>query len=290
MIDYLLVQDIITQYVEDIMNDGTDNNYHIGYYHMLTPNEFVFTEREGSKYVKTDFIPCMIEGWNGRWEPLPGIKYIELGLTLTTMVRLNNNKNSVFADLNAFNKNTIGRYDELSVHNITTGVNEVVSVAIGSGIARPLGGTMVWAGERYVRVTIPFDVTFSFDVILGNVVVNKLDGVTLTPVKRSNTRVSDPYPIQLLNGPGNSTKTKRNLNKENVWNSVLTFKWTDSTDFIVNYLNDPDYDQNRTFVHELTLKSATFTRHVNIVESSFSPDIGIGSDISITIMEAYKEE
>lgn len=292
MLDYLLVQDIITQYVENILNGASneESNYHIGYYHMLTPNEFQFTERVGSKYVKTKFIPCMIEGWEGRWEPLQGIRYIELSMILTIMVRLDKNRDVIFSDLNKFNQATIGRYEEIDVFNTVTKESDVAYISIGSGIARPLGGTMVWAGQRYLRVAIPFDMTFSFDVFQGNVVKNKLDGTLLTPVKRLYTRASDPYPIQLLNGEGNSTKTKRNLNKENVWNSTLTFKWTSETDFLVNYLNDPDYDQNRLFSHELELKTATYTRDVNIVESSFSPDVGIGSDVTITIMEAFKEK
>jgi len=292
---FLDVQDIITSYLEGILNSGNDPKsfFHLGYYNFVTPNKFEFTQRVGAKYNVTKFVPAMLENWDGEWDPLPGIEYIELKINLTVMVQLNANRDQVIYDLNRFSKEMIGRYDEIIITDQESEDTETIYVAIGGGIPRTMGAAITWGGRRYLRMMLPLDVTFSKDVLLGNIVENRLDGILLTPVHRSYDREADTYPVQLLSTTlvgTNDTKTKKNLNKENALAISLTFSWTDATDFIINYMINPDYDQNREFLHAVTLKNITYIRKVNIIGSNFTPSIGKGADVVISVVEAFNTD
>ena len=286
------VQDIIVQYIESLINEGTDNNFHIGYYNMVAPNEFTFTERVGSKYLSTSYIPCMLEEWSGNWEPLPNVRYINLGVNLTVMVKLDNKKDSVFIDLNRLTGKLVGLYQKLIITNQETQEETECYLAFGSSIPRPIGGSILWGGRRYLRMILPITVMFSINAFPGNVVQNKLDGILLPPVYRPMTRENEPYPVQLLTYSGsasNALLTKRNRNKENAWTSDLSFVWNNETDFIIKYLASKDYDQNRTFTHELILNDITITREVNIISGGLDPEMGVSAIITITIMEAFTD-
>lgn len=291
------VQDIVSTYIENLLNAGaTDDStlFRLGYYNMVTTNTFVFNERIGSKYTETQYTPCMLENWEGSWEPLPDLEYIELNLSLTCMVRLGTQQNQILYDLHKFSKSLIFRYDTVEVTNPETEEVTSVEIAIGSGILRPIGASVTWSGRRYQRMLLPIDLTFSRGVRLGNSVKNEIydadaeEWVLLSPIDRSSARQSDMYPVQLLSGGSASDRaTKKNVNKENIWTGEMSFLLTDKTDFIQHYLNSPSYDQNKIFKHRLTVGTHVYERDVTITNGGTIAPIGSGAVISIVIHEAY---
>lgn len=290
---YLDVQEIITSYLENLINsliEPNTNEFKFGYYNFIKPNTFTFTERNGAKYETTKFIPATIENWDGGFDPIPGKIYGEFTIDLTIMIQLNKDKDSTILALNRLFKELIGKYAVIEVKDLETEETQDVYLALGAGILRNIGAAITWGGRRYFRAMMPIDFTFSDKILLGNTVQNYLDGVLLAPVNRIHNREMEPHPVQLLtSGIATSKQTKKNINKENAWSSTLTFSWDDTTDFIIKYLQNPVFDQHREFVHGLTLNDVTYLRTVNIISSNFVPEMGKGADITITITTAFEE-
>lgn len=146
---YLDVQDILTTYIEGLLNDaaieaGLDEEFHLGYYNMTTPNKFEFETRVGAKYTDTKFVPSMLENWGGEWEPLDGIEYIELSINVTTMIQINADYAKKVLALNIFSKSIIGRFDKITLTDTETEDTEDVYIKFGGGVPRPMGSSLIW--------------------------------------------------------------------------------------------------------------------------------------------------
>ena len=301
---YIDVQDIITTYIEEILNSGNDEDkslFNLGYYNMLSPNKFTFESRVGAKYTSTGYIPCMLEDWEGGFDPLPGIEYSEFSVALSIMVKLDSKRSRVVFDINRFVKSLIARFDTLTITDSETEESTTVDIALGAGIPRTMGASITWGGKRYMRLMVPIDITFGNNFYMGNRVQNYMkdpdvqeaDYIQLAPIFRNYNRTNETYPVQLLPSTSLSGfKTKRNLNETNMLGIPLTFVWNASTNFIVNHIIDKEHEQNKIFPFRTTVEtdsSRNIDRNVTIIDSNFNPAMGVGAEITIVVVEAYEE-
>ncbi len=272
MSSLIMIESVITQFLNNLINEGSQKDFIISQNIKITKKDFTVTTAEkGETYRrKVDkFIPAIMREFEADFEPLPNIETAEYSIPISFFVEYDytNGKveyNKTLIDIVVFRNKLIGQFYDLTNLIDPDGDDIYNSVWNTSGISG-VGNPELHNGVLFDEIDITISVEVGKNVEFGNqtrYLLHKLIGQKVEDKEELPLIIKDSGRTKNMESSQATTDDETsNVSKTNVWGLQLSYYSGGEGEIakeIKQSAEDPSVPQNQKYF--LTIIDPQYTR------------------------------